>query len=96
MSQQVFLSSGKVKGKVCDIPILSVTALEKPQRVFRLMLGNVPLERRCGFVLAALRFNGMISVAVLQNKINLVILVGKVMRLNLKLPAKLLQDIIFS
>ena len=60
------------------------------------MLGNVPLEGRCRFVLAAFCFNGNDLCAVLQNKINFIILVGKVMRLNFKLTAKLLQDIVFG
>ena len=59
-----------------------------------MVVSDIPLERRGGFVLAAFCFNGYNLRPILQNKINLATLVRVVPRLNLKLPSKLLQDIV--
>ena len=62
----------------------------------RVMLGNVPLERGRRFVLAALGLDGDDLCPVLQDKIDLGGPVGVVARLDGKLPAELLQNILYS
>ena len=60
------------------------------------MVCNIFLEGRCGFVFAAFCLNGNDFRAILQNKIDLIVLVCKIAWLNLKLTAKLLQNIVFG
>ena len=61
------------------------------------MMGSkVSLERRRGFILTTFYFNRDDLCSILQDKINLTVLVRIVARLNLKLPAKLLQDIVLG
>lgn len=56
---------------------------------------DISLERRGGFIFAALDLNRDNLRSVLQYKINLAVLVRVISRLNLKLTAELLQEVVF-
>lgn len=82
--------SHKEERDVRNLPVFAITALGKTQCVLRVIGGNVPLERGRGFILAAFCLNGDDLRSILQNKINLTVLVGIVVRLDFKLTAQLL------
>lgn len=60
------------------------------------MVCNVLFEGRRGVIFAALSLNGDDFSTVLQHKVNLAVLIREIARLNFKLTAKLLQNIVFS
>lgn len=86
--------SRKIEGFVRNLPIFAIAALGETQCIFRVMVGDVPLERGCGFITAAFCLNGNDLRSVLQNKINFAVLVGIIVRFDFKLPVQLLQDIV--
>lgn len=68
--------SRKIEGDVRNLPIFAIAALGETQCIFRVMVGDVPLERGCGFITAAFCLNGNDLRSVLQNKINFAVLVA--------------------
>lgn len=76
--------------------VTSVPAFGKTDGVGGRAFCDISFEGRCGFILTAFDFNGDNFRFALYYKINLAVLIGKLARLNLELPSKLLQNIIFG
>ena len=95
MSKKLFCLPDQVQWKIGNGSILPVTPLGVAQGVLRVVVGDILLEGRCGFILAALGLHGDDLGAILNKEINLAIFIGVIAGLYLELAAKLLQDIVF-
>lgn len=85
----------QIQREIGDRPVLPVTTLRESKGVFRLVFGDIPLEGGGGFVFTALGLDGDDLCPILQYKVDLAVFVGIVARLHIKLPPKLLQNIVF-
>ena len=95
-SEQLFCFAGKIQRNIGDRAVRSIPALGKADGVFRVVAGDIPLKGRRGLVLSALCFHGDDFCTVLQQKVNFSGFVRVIARFYLKLPAKLLQDIVLG
>ena len=96
MSKKFFCLPDQVQWEIGNGSILPVTPLGVAQGVLRLTVGDILFKGRSGFILAALCFHGDDFRTVLQQKVDLSCFVRVIARLHLKLPAKLLQDIVLG
>lgn len=95
-SQQLFCFSGEIKRDVRNLAFLAIPPLGKAKCVFRMTICNVTLKGRRRLVFADLCLNRDDFRTVLQQKVDLSCFVRVIARLHLKLPAKLLQDIVLG
>lgn len=93
--KQLSCFSRQVQWKIGDIPVLPVAALGESKGMFRLVFRNIPFEGGGRFVFTALGLDGDDLCPILQYKVDLAVFVGIVARLHIKLPPKLLQNIVF-
>ena len=95
-SEQFFCFAGKIQRNIGDRAVRSIPALGKADGVFRVVFGDIPLKGRCGLVFASFCLHGNDFRTVLQQKVNFSSFVRVIARFYLKLPAKLLQDIVLG
>ena len=93
MSKKLFCLPDQVQWKIGNGSILPITPLGVAQSILRAAVGDILLERRCGFVFTALGLHGYDFSTVLDKEINLAIFIGVIAGLYLELAAKLLQDV---
>lgn len=90
------LSFARGKWKIRNISIFSIPTFGKAERIFGMMISNISFKGGGGFICPSFCFDRDNFCAILKDKINFLVFVGKISGSYLKLSAKLLQDIVFS